>query len=55
MLLRHSLELPKEAAAVEKAVHEAIANGVRTADIAAGGKAATSTQAGDAVIAKILQ
>ena len=55
MLLRHSLQLPKEAAAVEKAVHEAIASGVRTADIAAGGKAATSAQAGDAVIAKILQ
>ncbi len=36
MLLRHSLDLPKEAAAVEKAVREVIAEGVRTADIAAG-------------------
>lgn len=54
MLLRHSLDLPQEALAVEKAVQGAIAEGVRTADIAAGGAAATTTQAGDAVLAKIL-
>lgn len=53
MLLRHSLELPKEAVVVEKAVQEAIAEGVRTADIAAGGPAATTVQAGDAVVARI--
>lgn len=55
MLLRHSLDLFTEAAAVEQAVRSAIAEGVRTADIAMGGKAATTVQAGDAVIAKILQ
>ena len=54
MLLRHSLDLPQEALAVEKAVQAAISAGVRTADIAAGGHAATTAQAGDAVIAKIL-
>lgn len=55
MLLRHSLDLFTEAAAVEQAVRSAIAEGVRTADIAMGSKAATTVQAGDAVIAKILQ
>jgi 3-isopropylmalate dehydrogenase len=55
MLLRHSLDLHEEAQAVEKAVQMAIAEGVRTADIAAVGQAATTVQAGDAVIAKILQ
>lgn len=55
MLLRHSLDLPEEALAVEKAVQTAISEGVRTADIAAGGKAVTTVQAGDAVIAKILR
>jgi 3-isopropylmalate dehydrogenase len=54
MLLRHSLDLPKEAAAVETAVREVIAEGVRTADIAAGSRAATTAQTGDAVLAKIL-
>lgn len=53
MLLRHSLDLPAEAAAVEKAVQQAIAAGVRTVDIAAGGKAASTTEAGDAVLARL--
>jgi 3-isopropylmalate dehydrogenase len=55
MLLRHSLELPREAEVVETAVQQAIAEGVRTADIAAGGAAASTAQAGDAVLAKILK
>jgi 3-isopropylmalate dehydrogenase len=55
MLLRHSLELPKEAEAVERAVAQAIADGVRTADIAAGGPAASTAQAGDAVRDRLLQ
>lgn len=55
MLLRHSLGLNQEALAVEKAVADAIADGVRTADIAAGAKAATTAEAGDAVLAKILR
>jgi 3-isopropylmalate dehydrogenase len=54
MLLRHSLGLNEEALAVEKAVAAAIAAGVRTADIAAGGKAATTVEAGEAVLDKIL-
>jgi 3-isopropylmalate dehydrogenase len=54
MLLRHSLGLNEEALTVEKAVQQAIAEGVRTADIAAGGKVATTAEAGDAVLAKIL-
>jgi 3-isopropylmalate dehydrogenase len=53
MLLRHSLDLPEEAQAVENAVSRAISAGVRTADIAAGGRVATSAEAGDAVVAGI--
>lgn len=55
MLLRHSLDLPKEAAAVEKAVAEAISEGVGTADIATTGAAVSTAQAGDAVLAKLLK
>jgi 3-isopropylmalate dehydrogenase len=55
MLLRHSLDLPAEAEVVEKAVATAISGGVRTADIAAKGKAATTREAGDAVVRIILQ
>jgi len=55
MLLRHSLDLPAEAEVVEKAVATAISDGVRTADIAAKGKAATTREAGDAVVRIILQ
>src|SRR4051812_19310697 len=42
MLLRHSLGLEKEARAVEKAVHDAITSGARTADL---GTPALSTSA----------
>jgi 3-isopropylmalate dehydrogenase len=55
MLLRHSLELSSEAELVEKAVAQAIENGVRTADISGQAKAATTREAGDAVVGKILQ
>jgi 3-isopropylmalate dehydrogenase len=55
MLLRHSLDLPEEAAAVETAVREAISEGVRTADIAGRGAAVSTAQAGDAVLAKLLK
>ena len=50
MLLRHSLDLLAGGAAVERAVADAISAGVRTADIAAGGTAATTAEAGDAVV-----
>lgn len=55
MLLRHSLALPNEALAVEKAVAEAVSAGVRTADIALGKVAASTREAGDAVVRAILQ
>jgi 3-isopropylmalate dehydrogenase len=54
LLLRHSLKLPEEARAVELAVHRAIADGVRTPDIAAPThRAATTAQAGAAVLAAL--
>lgn len=55
MLLRHSLELHEEAALVERAVAEAVSDGVLTADIAPAGKAVSTRAAGDAVVRKILQ
>ena len=55
MLLRHSLDLPAEAQVVEKAVGEAVAGGLRTADIAATGAARSTRQAGDEVVKRILQ
>ncbi|KAL2201328.1 Isopropylmalate dehydrogenase-like domain-containing protein [Corynascus similis CBS 632.67] len=52
MMLRYSLNLPKEAAAVEAAVKLAIDNGTRTKDL--GGSAGTS-QMGDAVVAELVK
>ena len=46
MLLQYSLNLPKEAKAVEEAVRKTIDSGTRTKDI--GGKASTA-EVGDAV------
>lgn len=43
MLLRHSLDLPKEAAEIEKAVEDTITAGARTADL--GGKLGTRAMA----------
>jgi 3-isopropylmalate dehydrogenase len=54
LLLRHSLDLEAEAAALEKAVAGAISAGVLTRDIAARGVAAADTRAaGAAVLARI--
>ena len=54
MMLRHSFGLAAEAAAVERAVGEALAAGCRTADIARTGETSLSTAVlGDAVAAKI--
>jgi len=51
MLLRHSLELESEAAAVEHAVAQVLADGHRTNDIAQPGAATVSTQEmGDRVV-----
>lgn len=55
MLLRHSLELSKEAQLVEKSVADAISQGVRTADIAIDGKTWSTREAGEAVVRLILQ
>jgi 3-isopropylmalate dehydrogenase len=54
MLLRHSLDLHDEAAAVEKAVAASISAGVRTADIAGGGAVASTSEAGEAVVSRLL-
>jgi len=56
MLLRHSLGLEREARAVEAAVYQAIQLGALTGDLAAeGGRAATTDQAGAAVIAALME
>jgi 3-isopropylmalate dehydrogenase len=44
MLLRHSLNLPREADAVERAVDRALSDGCRTADIVQPGERALSTR-----------
>jgi 3-isopropylmalate dehydrogenase len=54
LLLRHSLGLEQEAAAVEAAVSRAIDSGARTADFAEKGRDALSTRAmGDVVLAAL--
>jgi 3-isopropylmalate dehydrogenase len=54
MLLRYSLDLPLEAAALESAVSGAIVGGALPADLAAPGTTPASTrQAGDAVLAAL--
>ena len=54
MLLRHSLGLTEEAAAVERAVDQALAENCRTADIAASGVAAISTaEMGDRIVSAL--
>jgi 3-isopropylmalate dehydrogenase len=54
LLLRHSLGLEAEAKAVEAAVAKVIADGVLTADLVArGGRAATTVEAGSAVLAAL--
>jgi 3-isopropylmalate dehydrogenase len=54
MLLRHSLGLMSEAAAIEKAVYAAVDSGFRTRDIAGPGIPSVSTRAmGDAILAAL--
>ena len=54
LLLRHSLGLADDAAAVESAVYEAISSGLRTADCVTSGAQACSTSAfGDAVVERL--
>jgi 3-isopropylmalate dehydrogenase len=54
MLLRYSLELEKEAVAVEQAVANALEMGVRTADLTSPDKAVNTEQAGAAIVDRIL-
>jgi 3-isopropylmalate dehydrogenase len=54
MLLRHSLGLEEEAQALEKAIHQVIVDGVRTADIATvGGAVASTMEMTDAIIQRL--
>ena len=53
LLLRHSLALEAEARALESAVIGALEAGVRTADLRPAGAAATTRDAGDAVLARL--
>ena len=53
MLLRFSLGLEKEASAIEDAVDKALAAGLRTADIAAGGEYITCSEMTDRIIERI--
>src|SRR5690606_32091370 len=55
MLLRHSLGLNEEAKIVEKAVEQAIEEGVLTADTCAGKQAVSTRSAGEAIVNKILR
>lgn len=53
MLLRHSLSLPTEADAVERAVAGVISDGLRTADIARGGDSIGTEAMGSAVVERL--
>ena len=55
MMLRHSLNLDAEAAAIERAVNQVLDQGLRTADIAGGGAAIGTTAMGDAVVQQLIQ
>jgi 3-isopropylmalate dehydrogenase len=54
LLLRHSLGLDTEAAALEQAVAEALTGGARTADLVRGAeRSCTTREAGDAVLSRL--
>jgi 3-isopropylmalate dehydrogenase len=54
MMLRYSLHLPEAAERIERAVRRVLAQGLRTADIAAAGRSTIGTEAmGDAVVAAL--
>jgi len=55
LLLRHSLGLEEEATALEQAIHQTIADGVRTADIAANNGATSTTSEMTSAIIQRLQ
>jgi 3-isopropylmalate dehydrogenase len=53
MMLRHSLGLNEDADRIESAVSAVLNDGLRTADLARGGKSISTSQMGDAVVAKL--
>ena len=53
MALRHSARRPEAAAAIERAVNAAITDGLRTADLAAGGPHLSTSEMGDAVVDRL--
>jgi len=53
MMLRYSFELEAEARAIERAIEGVIADGLRTADLAGGGRFVTTREMGDAVVARV--
>jgi 3-isopropylmalate dehydrogenase len=53
MLLRYSLAQAEAAARIEAAVAKVLRAGLRTADIQAGGKAVSTEEMGDAVVAAL--
>jgi 3-isopropylmalate dehydrogenase len=53
LMLRHSFGLEAEAKAIELAVEKTIAEGIRTADIAAGGQAVGTKVMGAAILARL--
>lgn len=56
MLLRHSLGMNDEAAAVEQSIRKVISAGARTADIAtAGEKFLSTTEMTDAIVSAIIE
>ena len=53
MMLRHSLDLNTEAEAIEAAVQQVLADGLRTADIAHGGQSTGTEAMGSAVVERL--
>ena len=53
MMLRYSLSLTEEAACVERAVDQVLEGGHRTADVAGGATATSTTAMGDQVVAAL--
>jgi 3-isopropylmalate dehydrogenase len=52
-MLRHSFGLEAEARAIEAAVERTVADGIRTADIAGGGRAVGTQAMGEAILARL--
>jgi 3-isopropylmalate dehydrogenase len=55
MMLRHSFQLEREGACIEKAVGAVLDQGARTADLARSGKIASTSEMGSKVISEIKQ